>query len=239
MEEQDRRLIADLDQNLDSGQYDRIIFLPVAIRAGQTGESFSPGSQTPTPGRTSRPVWSLPTCLTSCTLNRFTSIPVLLREEIEGFDEPTLVRMLAELDHRMMPFQTHAGARVEFKNLMQGKKEALMEFSRRVRSLGNVVNANIGVQASDDMNREQFIDVLFDVELQDQLLREDLGSLGQAVARAQALALVRRLHGPGIELGCIFAGVAWDAPEQGAEATRGVGRQSSPLSQLGSSAGGH
>ena len=42
------------------------------------------------------------------------------------------------------------------------------------------------------MNREQFIDELFDVELQDQLLWEDLGSLAQAVARAHALELVNK-----------------------------------------------
>ena len=102
---------------------------------------------------------------------------------------------------------------------MQGKKEGLREFSSRVRSPGDVDNANIGAQARDDMNREQFIDGLFDVELQDQLLREDLGSLAQAVAGAQAMELVnetsrarnrKRLH---------FARVAEKVPEQGAEAS--------------------
>ena len=100
--------------------------------------------------------------------------------------------MLAELDHRMMPFQTHADARAEFKSLMQGEKEGLREFSRRVRSLGDVANVNIGAQARDDMNREQFIDGVSDEELQHQLLREDLGSLAQAVALAQALELVNK-----------------------------------------------
>ena len=118
----------------------------------------------------------LPTCLTGWALDEFTSMPAHFREEMEGFEPPTLARMLAELDHRMMPFQTHAGARAEFRSLMQGKKEGLREFSRRVRSLGDVANLNIVAQARDDMNREQFIDGLFDVELQDQLLREDLGA---------------------------------------------------------------
>ena len=134
----------------------------------------------------------LPTCLRSWALDDFTSMPAHFREEIEGYDEPTLAKMLAELDHRMMLFQTHAGARAEFKSLMQSEKEDLREFSRRVRSLGDVANENIGAQARDDMNREQFIDGLFDVELQDQLLREDLGSLAQNVARAQALELVNK-----------------------------------------------
>ena len=64
-------------------------------------------------------------CFTSWALEEFTSVPAHFREEIEGYDEPTLARMLAELDHRMMLFQTHAGTRAEFKFLMQGKKEGL------------------------------------------------------------------------------------------------------------------
>ena len=47
---------------------------------------------------------------------------------------------------------------------------------KSVRSLGDVANANVGAQARDDMNREQFIDGLFDVELQDLLLRPGSGT---------------------------------------------------------------
>ena len=134
----------------------------------------------------------LPTCLTGWALDEFTSMPAHFREEVDGFDDPTLGRMLGELDHRMMPFQTQAGARAEFKNLMQNEKEGLREFSRRVRSLGDVANANMPVQIRDDMNREQFIDGVFDADLQELLLREDFDSFGQAVARAQALEIASR-----------------------------------------------
>ena len=160
-------------------------------------------------------------------------MPAHFREEIEGYDEPTLARMLAELDHRMMPFQTHAVARAEFKSLMQGEKEGLSEFSRRVRSLGDVANVKIRAQARDDMNREQFIDGLFDVELQDQLLREDLGSL----ARAQALELVNKTSRARNRMRLHFARVAENVPEQGAKASRGAGRQSSRLPHVGTNSG--
>ena len=89
----------------------------------------------------------LPTCLTSWALDEFTSMPAHFREEIEGYEEPTLARMLAELDQRLMPFQSHAAARAEFKSLMQGEKEGLREFSRRVRSLDDVANRNMDEQA--------------------------------------------------------------------------------------------
>ena len=46
-------------------------------------------------------------------------MPAHFREEIDGFAEPTLSRMLAELDQMMMPLQTQSAARAEFKNLMQ------------------------------------------------------------------------------------------------------------------------
>ena len=134
----------------------------------------------------------LPTCLTGWALDEFTSMPAHFREEVEGFDEPTLGRMLAELDQRMMPFQTRSTARAEFKSLIQGEREDLREFSRRVRSVGEVANANMPVQIRDDMNREQFIDGTFDADLQELLLREDFDSFGQAVARAQALEMASR-----------------------------------------------
>ena len=70
----------------------------------------------------------LPTCLTGWELDEFTSMPAHFSEELEGFEPPTLAAMLAELDHRMMPFQTQAGARAEFKNLMQGEKEGSGSF---------------------------------------------------------------------------------------------------------------
>ena len=134
----------------------------------------------------------LPTCLTGWALDEFTSMPAHFREEVDGFDEPTLGRMLAELDQRMMPFQTRSAARAEFKNLMQEEGEGLREFARRVRSLGEIANTNLGAQARDDMNREQFIDGLGDFELQELLLREELESFNQAVARAQALDMAHK-----------------------------------------------
>ena len=69
-----------------------------------------------------------------------------------------------------MPFQTHADAIAEFKKLNLGKEKGAKEFSSRVQCLEDVVNVNIGAQAKDDSTREQFIDGLFDVELQVQLL---------------------------------------------------------------------
>ena len=91
-------------------------------------------------------------------------MPAHFREEVDGFPEPTLGRMLDKLYRRLMPFQSLAAARADFQSLMQGEKEGLREFSRRVRSLGDVENRNMKEQARDDINCEQFID---DEELQE------------------------------------------------------------------------
>ena len=115
-----------------------------------------------------------------------------MREEIEGYDEPTLARMLAKLDQRLMPFQSRATARAEFKSLIQGDKEGLREFSRRVRSLGDVANRNMNEQARDDLNCEQFIEVIYDEEVQELLLREEFESFSQTITRAQSLELVKK-----------------------------------------------
>ena len=120
---------------------------------------------------------------------------------------------------------------------MQGEKEGLREFSRRVRSLGDLANVNIGAQARDDMNREQFIDELFDVELQDQLLRQDLESLAQAVARAQALEQVNKTSRARNRKRLHFARMAENLPEQGAEASRSAGGQNSRLPLIGANSG--
>ena len=124
----------------------------------------------------------LPTCLIGWALYDFTSKPAHFREEVDGFEEPTLGRMFAELDQRMMPFWTRSAARVEFKNPMQEEGEGLRDFARRVRFLGEVASTSLGAQTRDDMNREQFTDGLCGFELQELLLPEDLEHFNQAVA---------------------------------------------------------
>ena len=168
----------------------------------------------------------LRTCLTGWALDEFTSMPAHFREEVDGFPDPTLGGMLNGLDQQMMPFQTQAGARAEFKNFMQSDKEGLREFSRRVRSLGDVANANVGAQARDDMNREQFIDGLYGVELQDLLLREELGSLARPVARAQALEQEKKSSRARNRKRLHLARVAEDVPAPVAEVSRGGQGQS-------------
>ena len=86
------------------------------------------------------------------------------------------------------------------------------------------------------MNREQFIDGFFDVELQDQLLREDLGNLAQAVARPQALDLENKSSRARNRKRLHLARVAEGIPEPSAEPSVGSGL-SGRAPQVGMSSG--
>ena len=84
----------------------------------------------------------------------------------------------------MSNYRNPRTARTEFKNLAQGEKEDIREFSRQVKSLGEIANATMNATTRDNMNREQFIDGLFDLEIQELLLREDPNTFNDAVDRA-------------------------------------------------------
>ena len=88
------------------------------------------------------------------------------------------------LDPRMSPYRIPRTARIEFKNLDEGGKEDIREFSRRMRLLGESANATMNGITRDNMNREQFNDGLFDLEIEELLLREDPNTFNDAVDKA-------------------------------------------------------
>ena len=107
----------------------------------------------------------VPTCLTGWALDECTAMPNHFREQEYGHPAPTLERLFEYLDPRMMRFRNQRTARAEFKNFIQGEKERNQDFSRRIRSIGEVANHNMNAATRGDMNREQFIDGLYDAEI--------------------------------------------------------------------------
>ena len=69
----------------------------------------------------------------------------------------------------------------------------MSDFSRPIRSIGDLASRNMDEQARDDRNCEQFIDGIYDEEIQELLLREEFESFCQAVTRAQYLEWRKRL----------------------------------------------
>ena len=135
---------------------------------------------------------ALPTCLTSWALDEFSAMPQQYRIQVQDQPAPSLQRMFGYLDPRMQPYRTQRTARAEFKSTVQDEKEGIREFSRRVRSIGEIANTNLNRNARDDMNREQFIDGLWDAEVQELLQREDPQTFADAVNRALSLDAINR-----------------------------------------------
>ena len=135
---------------------------------------------------------ALPTCLNGWALDEYAAMPEMYRTQQDAQPAPTLQRMLTYLDPKMMPYRTQRTARAEFKGLYQGEKEGIREFSRRVRSVGEIANVNLNAAARDDMAREQFIEGLYDPDIQELIQREDPPNFVEAVNRALSLDAIHR-----------------------------------------------
>ena len=135
---------------------------------------------------------SIPTLLVGWAMQEFNAMPRQYRVQEQDQPAPTLARKMTYLDPRMSPYRNPRTARTEFKNLAQGEKEDIWGFSRRVRSLGEIAEVTMNAARRDNMNREQFIDGLFDLEIQELLLREDPNTFNDAVDRALNIGAISR-----------------------------------------------
>ena len=100
-------------------------------------------------------------------------MPARFTRKVGRNSPPTPARVFGYLVPRMSPYRDQLTARAEFKALMQGDKEEMREFSRRIRALGDIAHTHMNALSRDDMNREQFIDGFFDSDIYELLLRED------------------------------------------------------------------
>ena len=138
------------------------------------------------------PIWALPTCSRSWALDEFTAMPARFTRQFGRNLPPTLTRVFEYLDPRMSPYRDQRTARAEFKALMQGDKGETLEFSRRVRALGDIAHKHMNALSRDYMNREQFIDGLFDSFVYELLLREYPQTFDEAVNRALSLEAITK-----------------------------------------------
>ena len=133
-----------------------------------------------------------PTLLVSLSMQEFNAMPRHNHVHYRDQRAPTLARMMTYLGPRMSPYRNPRTARTEFENLAQGEKEDIREFSRRVMLLEKNVNATMISITWDHMNRKQFIDGLFDLEIQELLLREDPSTFSYAVDWALNIDAISR-----------------------------------------------
>ena len=135
---------------------------------------------------------TIPTLLVGWAMQEFNAMPQHYRVQEQDQLAPTLPRMMTYLDPRISPYRSPRTARTEFKNSAQAVIEVIREFSRRVRSLREIANATMNAATGDNMIQKLFIDGLFDLEIQELLLREDTNKFNDTVDRALNIDLISR-----------------------------------------------
>ena len=133
---------------------------------------------------------ALPTCLTSWALDEFSAMPQWYKTQQDGQPAPTLPRMLGYLDGRMSAFHDRTTGRLEFKAMVQGEKESIKDFARRLRSMCDIAFATYNAATKDEFNRDQFIEGLLNDELHDLLTREQPRTFLEAQNRALSLEAI-------------------------------------------------
>ena len=103
-----------------------------------------------------------------------------------------LAEMLQFLKGRLSPYRNERISRGEFKNLYQGAEETLSEFARKIRNVGNRAYPEVPVNQRDQFLREQFIEGLYDMDVQVELLKEPEQDFLETLTRAQQLDSIRR-----------------------------------------------
>ena len=96
------------------------------------------------------------------------------------------------LKGRLSTYRNERNSRGEFKNLYQGAEETLSEFASKIRNVGNRANPKVPVNQRDQVLREQFIEGLYDMDVQVELLKEPEQDLLETLTHAQQLDSIRR-----------------------------------------------
>ena len=107
---------------------------------------------------------------------------------------PRLEDLLEVLKPKMQPYRSQRATRSEFKALTQNENEDLREFSRRVRSLGDIAFSDKPLHERERESRDQFLEGLSDSRLRQKLYEDERErNFYETVERAQELELIQKL----------------------------------------------
>ena len=96
------------------------------------------------------------------------------------------------LKGRLSTYRKERNSRGEFKNLYQGAEGTLSEVARKIRNVGNRAYPKVPVNQKDQVSREQFIERLYDMDVQVELLKQPEQDLLETLTHAQQLDSIRR-----------------------------------------------
>ena len=104
----------------------------------------------------------------------------------------SLEEMLKYLKGRLSPYRNERISRGEFKSLYQGAEESLGEFARRIRNVGANAYPDVTQRQRDEFLREQFLEGIFDADVQVELLKEPEQDFLETLTRAQKLESIKK-----------------------------------------------
>ena len=120
-------------------------------------------------------------------------MPQMYKTRVDGQPAPMLQRMLGcYLDGMMSAFYDRTTSRLKFNAMVQGEKESIKDFGRRMRSMCDIAFANYNATTKDEFNRDQFIEGLMDDKLHNLLMREQARTFLEAQNRALSLEAISK-----------------------------------------------
>ena len=94
----------------------------------------------------------------------------------------------------MQQYCSKRATRSEFKAVKQMENESLKDYFRRVRCLGDLALSEKSLTERDHDLRDQFLDGLFDLRLQQKLYEDETDrNFCEVLNRAQELELIQRI----------------------------------------------
>ena len=136
---------------------------------------------------------ALPACLTSWAVEEFETVPHHSIEKFRGEKTPQFDALLEVLEPRMQQYGSKRAARSEFKAVKQMENESLKEYFRRVRYMGDLALPEKSLIERDRDLRDQFLEGLFDLRLQQKLYEDETDrNFCEVFYRAQELELIQK-----------------------------------------------
>ena len=136
---------------------------------------------------------ALPARLTSWAVEEFETGSRHFVEKVLGEKTLKFDALLEILEPKMQQYRSKRAARSEFKAVKQMENESLKDYFRRVRYLGDLALSEKSLAEKDQDLRDQFLEGLFDLRLQ-QKLHEDENDRNfcEVLYRAQELGLIQK-----------------------------------------------
>ena len=127
--------------------------------------------------------------------DEYDNLPNQYFNQVQGQPAPSTGRVINALNTQTGDFPNAKSSRIEFKNLQHNEGERILEFSRRVRKLGEAANAHLNAAGGQEANKDTFSDgLLLDSEIRYTHLKEDPVTFNASAQEAIALEAIVKVE---------------------------------------------